>query len=288
MISGAESAVDVAVLRGVSAAARALAGESLDALDWLARLLVDLNVLKLGVPTVLAMYAWLRPDTGLRADPVRAVRGAAGVVLTLALARAAQELLPERPRPRVALPDFPFPPLGHLPDLADWSSMPSDTAALASALVAVAWASSRRLGAASAAWAVVMTCLPRMYMGHHYLSDLVAGALLGVLSVTVALGTPLPAAAAAAADAWLRRLDARAPAALLLGFFVLGAECLHAFESTRKVVAATSEAARAFASEDSHHAGGEAAGPAAVEEGGGGRDTAAARHGRQEAANQQP
>lgn len=77
LLPGAESAADVAVLRGVTAAARALAGESLPALDWLARLLVDLNILKLGVPTILAMYAWLRPDTGLRADPVRAVRGAA-------------------------------------------------------------------------------------------------------------------------------------------------------------------------------------------------------------------
>lgn len=114
-----------------------------------------------------------------------------------------------------------------------------------------------------------MTCLPRTYMGHHYLSDLLAGALLGTLSVAVTPRMPLPAAAAA--DAWLRRLNARAPAALLLGFFVLGAECLHALESTRKVAAATSEATRAFVS-DAQGAG-EITAPAAVEGGGSGGDT---------------
>lgn len=116
-----------------------------------------------------------------------------------------------------------------------------------------------------------MTCLPRTYMGHHYLSDLLAGALLGTLSVAVAPRMPLPAAAAA--DAWLRRLNARAPAALLLGFFVLGAECLHALESTRKVAAAaaTSEATRAFVS-DAQGAG-EITAPAAVGGGGSGGDT---------------
>lgn len=246
MLAGAVSTVDAAALLGVSAIARALAGGSLPALDWATRLLIDLSVLKLGVPTILAMYAWVHPDTGYRDDPVRAIRGATGVVLTLALARAAQELLPARPRPRVAMPDFPFPPLGHLQNLADWSSMPSDTAALAFALVAVAWSSSRKLSTAAAAWAVAMTCLPRMYIGYHYLSDVLVGAALGTLSVVVALRTPLPAGVAAAADARFRHLNARAPAALLLCFFALGAECLHAFEATRKMTAAASEAARAI------------------------------------------
>ncbi len=67
----------------------------------------------------MAMYVWLHPERGHRAEPLRALRGAAGVVLTLAFARAAQNFLPARPRPRVALPDFPFPPLGYLSDLAD-------------------------------------------------------------------------------------------------------------------------------------------------------------------------
>lgn len=257
MFLGTVAALDRAALDGVVALVCAVAGEHVRARDWAMRMVIDVNVLKMGVPTLLAVYAWLHPDTGCRADPVRAVRGAAGVILTLVLARAAQNLLPARPRPRVAMPDFPFPPLGRAYDPADWSSMPSDTAALAFALVAVAWASSRRLGAVALVWAVFMACLPRLYVGFHYLSDLLAGAALGVLSVAAALRTPLPAGAAALADAWLRRLDARAPGLLLLAFFALGAECLHLFEFTRRMAVAAGEVAHAITAEPA----GEAAPP---------------------------
>ena len=146
-------------------------------------------------------------------------------MLTLVLAGAAQEPLPERPRPRGALPDFPFPPLGHLLDLADWSSMLSDAAAPAFALVAVVWASSRWFGVAAAAWAVVVTCLPRLYFGYHCLSDSAVGALLGAPCATAAMRTPSPES------------SARAPVALLLGFFALGTKCLYMFEAARKVAA---------------------------------------------------
>lgn len=87
-------------------------------------------------------------------------------------------------------------------------------------------------------------------MGYHHLSDLLAGAALGVLSVAAALRAPSPAGAAASADARLRRLDARAPGLLPLAFFALGAECLHVFESTRKMARAAGEVAHAMAEEE--------------------------------------
>lgn len=247
MMSDAIAALDHAVFHGVVRLAHGIAGGSLPALNWAARLLVEVDALKVGVPTLLAMRAWVHPRTGCRADPLRALRGAAGVIAALALARAAQELLPARPRPRAVLPEFPFPPLGHLDDLADWSSMPSDTAALTFALATVAWASSRRLGAVAFAWAAVVACLPRLYFGYHYLSDLVVGAALGVVSVAAALSAPLPAGAGARAEAALRGLDARAPAVLPLAFFVLGAECVQMFEFTRRMGTAAGELAQAFA-----------------------------------------
>lgn len=249
MLSDAIAAFDFAALRGAVALATSLAGESLPALDWAARLLIDIDPLKMAVPTILAVYAWLHPDRGCRADPVRAVRGAAGVVLALAIARGAQEVLPERPRPRDALPEFAFPSLGHLHDLSDVSSMPSDTAALIFALAAVAWAFSWRFGVASVAWAVVMTSLPRLYIGYHYLSDLLVGAALGVAAVACALRVGLPPRVVALGNSWLRKLDARAPALLPLAFFAFGAESLHAFETTRKMGAAASDLVQAISAE---------------------------------------
>lgn len=72
------------------------------------------------------------------------------------------------------------------------------------------------------------------------LSDLLVGAALGTLAVVAALRAPQPVGAVRQAGAWLRRLDARAPALLLLRFFALRAECLHVFESTGRMVAAAS------------------------------------------------
>lgn len=108
--------------------------------------------------------------------------------------------------------------------------------------------------------------MPRLYLGYHHLSDLLAGAALGTLSVAAALRTPLPARAAARVDERLRRLDARAPGLLLLASFALGAECLHVFESTRKV-------AHAMAAEEP--ADGTAPSPAATEPAGEGDGEAA-------------
>ena len=113
----------------------------------------------------------------------------------------------------------------------------------------------RWLGVAAAAWAVVVTCLRRLYFGHHGLSASAVGALLDALCATAAMRTPLQADLAVSADTWLRRLSARAPAALLVGFFALDDGCLYMFDSTRKVVAATSQIARAVASDPDGEAG---------------------------------
>lgn len=58
------------------------------------RMLVEVDVPRMGVPAMLASCAWVRPCGGYRADPLRAVRGAEGVVFALALARTAVTCLP--------------------------------------------------------------------------------------------------------------------------------------------------------------------------------------------------
>lgn len=203
------AAFDLAALEATTDWMHRLAGGHLLALNWANRLLLVTSPLKLGVPVLLALHAWLRPETGYRADPLRALRSIGGVVLAMAISRVAQDLLPARPRPRLALPDFPFPPLGHLSALADWSSMPSDHAALAFALAAVAWTGSRGLGLVAGVWAALFASLPRLYFGYHYASDLIAGAVLGVVSVAVAMHVPLPRGLALRIEGWAHLLEAR-------------------------------------------------------------------------------
>ena len=64
-----------------------------------------------------------------------------------------------------------------------WSSFPSDHAALFFALLTGVWLVSRRLGISLLIYVVIVICLPRIYVGIHYPSDILAGAALGILSV---------------------------------------------------------------------------------------------------------
>jgi undecaprenyl-diphosphatase len=118
-----------------------------------------------------------------RATILAAIGGAfAGLVVARALAAA----LPFRVRPiydltsGVQLPSYPI----HL-DMEDWSAFPSDTATYFVALAAGFWFLRRLLGVALVIWALVYICLPRVFLGIHYPSDIAAGAALGILSAAV-------------------------------------------------------------------------------------------------------
>jgi len=103
-----------------------------------------------------------------------------------ARSRLLQVSLPLRLRPMHAF-DSGFLPLpGIDPTLAShWGSFPSDHAALFFALVAVIWQRSRWLGLL-AVCSALFGVLPRLYLGLHYLSDVVAGAMLGMAVVFMA------------------------------------------------------------------------------------------------------
>ena len=106
-----------------------------------------------------------------------------GAFLAILIARIAQNIS-ERARPIFAdIPGFQVPVGTELDIPADWSSFPSDTAALGFALAVAVLLRSRPLGLACLLWALVVTSLPRVYAGYHYPSDIVAGGAIGVASV---------------------------------------------------------------------------------------------------------
>ncbi|MEW9807280.1 phosphatase PAP2 family protein [Mesorhizobium marinum] len=113
-----------------------------------------------------------------------------GVFLALLVARIAQNIS-ERPRPIFAdIPGFRI-PFGTDSDIpADWSSIPSDTAALGFALATAVFLGSRPLGVVCLLWALVVTSLPRIYAGYHYPSDIMAGGAIGVASVLAVAHVP--------------------------------------------------------------------------------------------------
>ena len=109
--------------------------------------------------------------------------GFGGVLTAAVLSRLLQVSLPMRPRPLHDLASGFLPLPGIDAELANhWGSFPSDHAALFFALVAVIWQRSRLLGLA-ALLSAVYGVMPRIYFGLHYLTDVLAGAALGVALV---------------------------------------------------------------------------------------------------------
>lgn len=147
------------------------------------------------------VWVWFeqREDRRNRLAVGQAIVGAFFAILA---ARLIQNLSAYSPRPLHAEGlDYNL-PHGVAPDvLHDWSSFPSDTAALAFALVVGIWLASRPLGWLAFLWAVVVVSIPRIYAGLHYPSDIVGGAILGS-ACTLACSLAFP-------WTWRRRLSPR-------------------------------------------------------------------------------
>jgi len=63
------------------------------------------------------------------------------------------------------------------------SSFPSDHAALFFALAVAIFFASRRAGWFAFFYSLVLICLPRVYLGEHYPTDVMAGAAIGMFPV---------------------------------------------------------------------------------------------------------
>ncbi|MEO3386283.1 phosphatase PAP2 family protein [Mesorhizobium sp. CAU 1741] len=135
------------------------------------------------LPIVTALIAVALMQKHLRDINQTFVTALGGSFVAIFAARIAQNIS-ERPRPIFAdIEGFRIPFGTELDIPADWSSFPSDTAALAFALATAVLLRSRLLGSACLVWALVVSTFPRVYAGYHYPSDILGGAIIGASSV---------------------------------------------------------------------------------------------------------
>jgi undecaprenyl-diphosphatase len=150
--------------------------------DKLLAFLADNHLLKGGVLMMLVWWLWFRkedePDSH-NCDHIIATF--VGCVVGMTLARFLALTLPFRLRPlHEAGLDFLI-PYGASPAILDgWSSFPSDHAVLFFALSTGLLFVSKRAGIFALAYTTAFIAFPRIYLGLHYPTDILAGAVIGI------------------------------------------------------------------------------------------------------------
>jgi membrane-associated phospholipid phosphatase len=152
-------------------------------LDRLAAFEEDNNLFKGGLFLAVYAYLWFRicPEREKRRRAIIAIF--TGTMAALLVSRTIADIAPFRMRPMYDPGIFrhahSFSIMGNM---ENWSSFPSDTAAYFFAL-AFGLAYLLRRYSALMLYTVVWVCLPRLFLGEHYLSDIVAGGAIGIAMV---------------------------------------------------------------------------------------------------------
>jgi len=144
--------------------------------------LADSSILQGGLFMAYFWWAWLRTDGPVARRRCEVIISIGGGIAASTISRIMQVTLPFHTRPLHTESLHFVVPLGVNPEtLNTWSSMPSDHAAMYFAFATAIWYQSRPLGYAAMVWTLVFGLIPRIYLGYHYPSDIVAGIVCGVI-----------------------------------------------------------------------------------------------------------
>lgn len=187
--------------------------ERAPAMNALMAWLADAELFKGAVLMAVLWWLWFAGLDGATHYRQAVLGALAAAFFALLAARGLSLMTPFRPRPMFVFP----PPFDADPRWEQVNSFPSDHAALFCAIAASLFAASRRIGLLSLAYVLLVICLPRIYLGLHYVSDVAAGAALGIIVAGICYQAGVPLRLAPPARAWARRY----PAAFYTAAFLL-------------------------------------------------------------------
>ncbi|HEY9342144.1 MAG TPA: phosphatase PAP2 family protein [Hanamia sp.] len=150
--------------------------------DYLIAHIIENDWVK-GTPFVLALiFFWFQRSPKIKVNRGFIIIGLLSTFVSIVVARSMALLLPFRARPFLN-PDLHFvKPFGMTPEgLETWSSFPSDHAVLFFSLATCIFLISRKSGMIAYLYAFFVVCFPRIYFGLHYPTDILVGAVIGVL-----------------------------------------------------------------------------------------------------------
>jgi undecaprenyl-diphosphatase len=160
-------------------------------LDGLVELISDTALLNGCILFVAFLWLiWFRDKR--EESRIRLLMGGVAAALTGGLSRMLQFILPSHVRPLYS-PDLRLTwPIGvKWGSLSHWNSFPSDHASFCFALATVIWIRDRRLGTFAFFWAAIAN-FARIYLGYHYPTDILGGAVLGIFTVILFQRLPSP------------------------------------------------------------------------------------------------
>jgi membrane-associated phospholipid phosphatase len=179
------------------------------------------NQLVKGAVLMLFCWAWFR--TGTRRDLHRRIllAGLASPFAAFLVGRVLTRVLPYRDRPIFDTTLQWRPPFGAGGAWAhqwtrDWSSFPSDHAALFGALAMTLFLVSRGAGLLTLLYSLLLVDFPRVYLGLHYPSDILGGVIVGFAVAWIATLAPIREAV----SPWLLRFLERRPGMFYACFFL--------------------------------------------------------------------
>jgi undecaprenyl-diphosphatase len=143
-------------------------------------LIVNNNLLK-GAAIIAALwYLWFNEKSISSDSREKIIITLYGTIIAIAIGRSLANLLPFRDRPIFNV-EFNFPyKIDSLSELHSWSSFPSDHAILFFSLATGIFLISKKVGMLSFVYVFFAICFPRIYLGLHYPTDILAGAVIGI------------------------------------------------------------------------------------------------------------
>jgi undecaprenyl-diphosphatase len=208
-------------------------------IDKAAYVIAQNHLLKGGVIVTLLWWSWLHQSGQLIDRSFTAIYTMTGAMVSIVVARVLQNNLPYRPRPVFAHYVNFVVPEGFDPTLIDsLNSFPSDHAVLFFALSTALWLVDRRVGLFAYVWTTLVICVPRIFLGYHHPTDIIAGAVIGIAIMVGVNRIPVPAGVC------LRATDfqARHAGILYAGAFLLTFQMATLFESVRRLGSAVMKA----------------------------------------------
>lgn len=140
------------------------------------------NFIKSSLLIATLWWAWFKPEEQLRAR-INITITLFSCFIAMFLAKVVEFTTPFRTRPiHEAALHFVI-PFGQYPATLDnFSSFPSDHAALFFALATGVFFVSKRVGIFAIIYTIIIISVPRIYFGLHYPTDIIAGALIGAIT----------------------------------------------------------------------------------------------------------